>query len=394
LADYSIGHSQHTAPFFAGSSVMSMQLQDYKPMYVNQWNLSIQRQLGQDWLVSVNYLGNSTIHMITSEEINPGVYLGLGSCTLPNGATANPCSTAAASNLNLRRVYSLANFAQGQYLDGGIGQQDSGGTGSYEGLYLSANKRLSKNTSLLVNYTWAHCLSVPYDQQTTASGVLPNVPIGGVSPVNGVGYPSGDRNLFKSNCLGSDIRQSLGLSGVATSPKFSNTWARRLASDWQVAPIMYIRSAQFFTVTSGVDNALTGEAGQTPNYNGLSPYAANQTPNQWLNPAAFTTPAPGTYGNLGYNNIKGPGELQVNMAVSRTFTVHEKMTLQIRMEAFNILNHPNFTPPNSTPTASSNAVAPTNSASFGQIISDITGNSSIAGGGDPRILQAAMKFVF
>jgi hypothetical protein len=70
------------------------------------------------------------------------------------------------------------------------------------------------------------------------------------------------------------------------------------------------------------------------------------------------------------------------------------MTLQIRMEAFNILNHPNFTPPNSTPTASSNAVAPTNSASFGQIISDITGNSSIAGGGDPRILQAAMKFVF
>ena len=121
LAAYGIGHSSLTAPFFQGSSVMSMQLQDYKPMYVNQWNLSIQRQLGQSWLVTANYLGNSTIHMITSEEINPAVYLGLGPCTLPNGTVANPCSTSAASNTNLRRVYSLANYAQGQYLDGGVG---------------------------------------------------------------------------------------------------------------------------------------------------------------------------------------------------------------------------------------------------------------------------------
>jgi hypothetical protein len=356
-----------------------MPLTDYKPMYVNQWNLSIQRQLGQDWLVSANYLGNSTIHMITSEEINPAVYLGLGSCTLPNGTVANPCSTSAASNTNLRRVYSLANYAVGQYLSGGIGQVDSGGTGSYEGLYLSANKRLSKNTSLLINYTWSHCISDVYDQQTTAAGVTPNKP--------------GDRNFYRSNCLGSDLRQSLGLSAVATVPKLSNNWARRLASDWQVAPIVYLRSAQLFAVTSGVDNALTGAPGQTPNYNGLNPYAANQSATQWLNPLAFTTPAPGTYGNLGWNNLKGPGEIQVNMALSRTFPVREKMTLQIRAEAFNILNHVNLATPNVAPLTANSAFAPTSSANFGQIITDISGNNGLAGG-DPRILQVAMKFVF
>ena len=399
LAAYSIGHSSPTAPFFGGSSVMSMQLQDYKPMYVNQWNLSIQRQLGSDWLVTANYLGNSTIHMITSAEVNPAVFLGTGPCTLPSNGVSYPvCSTTA--NQAFRRVYSLANFAQGQYLDGGIGLQDSGGTSSYEGLYVSANKRLSKNTSLLVNYTWAHCIGDVYDQQSTSSGVSPSVPIGGVSPVNGVGFPGGNRGFYRENCQGSDIRQSVGISGVATMPKFSNTMLRRVASDWQVAPLMYFRSAQYFAVVSGVDNALTGVGGQTPNYNGTSPYAASTacTPApcvQWLTNGAgssFTSPALGTYGNLGWNNIRGPGEIQINMAVSRTFVLREKMTLQFRAEAFNILNHPNF----STPGASSTAVTSsqgTNAANFGQITSDISGNNGLAGG-DPRILQAAMKFVF
>ena len=288
LQFYSIGHSALDAPFFSGSTVMSMQLQDYKPMYMNQWNLSIQRQLGQSWLVSANYLGNSTIHLITSEEVNPAVYLGLGACILPNGVAANPCSTAAAANTNARRVYSIANYAVGQYLAGGVGQQDSGGTSSYEGLYLSANKRLSKNTSLLVNYTWSHCIGDAYDQQSTASGVAPNVPIGGVSPVNGVGFPSGDRQFYKSNCLGLDLRQSLGLSAVATTPKFSNSWARRLGSDWQVAPIMYFRSAQLYTVTSGVDNALTGEGGPDPELHGSkSVYQSSRVYAGTLCPVAF-----------------------------------------------------------------------------------------------------------
>ena len=217
-------------------------------MYVNQWNLSIQRQLGQSWLVSANYLGNSTIHMITSESVNPAVYLGLGPCTLPNGvmpirfARLWPIKPSAG-------FYSLANYSQGQYLDGGIGQQDSGGTGSYEGLYLSANKRLSKNTSLLLNYTWSHCISDVFDQQTTATGVSPNIPIGGNTP-------SGDRNYY-------EVTAWVGSAPVTRSerggdlPRYSNTMLRRIASDWQVAPIMYLRSAQFFTVTSGVDNALT-----------------------------------------------------------------------------------------------------------------------------------------
>jgi hypothetical protein len=84
--------------------------------------------------------------------------------------------------------------------------------------------------------------------------------------------------------------------------------------------------------------------------------------------------------------------VQINMAVSRTFVLREKMTVQFRAEAFNILNHPNFSVPGAT-SVQVTGVQGTNAANFGQITSDISGNSGLAGG-DPRILQAAMKFVF
>ncbi len=378
LAQTGIGHSPGTAPFFQGGTIVSLQTTDYRPMYVNQWNLSIQRQFGQDWLISANYLGNSTVHLITSESANPAVFLGLGPCTLPaNGVSYPVCSTVA--NQNFRRVYSLANYSQGQYLSGGIGQQDSGGTGSYEGLYVSAAKRLSRGLSVNTNYTWSHCISDVYDQQTTATGVSPNVP--------------GDRRYYRSNCLGSDLRQSFGLNAVLTTPKFSGKIARLLASDWQLAPILYIRSGTLFTVTSGVDSALSAAPGQTPNYNGASPYAAHQSVNQWLNPAAFVPAAPGAYGNLGYNNIKGPDMFQLNLAISRTFTIREKSKLQFRAEAFNLPNHLNAATPNASPLTQVTGIAATNSSNFGQITTDISGNNGLAGG-DYRIIQLAMKFAF
>ena len=98
---------------------------DFKPMYLNQWNLSIQRQLGRDWLVTVNYLGNSTIHLFTSNQVNPGVFLGLGPCTIA-GVNYSTCSTTA--NINQRRLLNLLNPSQGQYY-AGLAHADDGASG-------------------------------------------------------------------------------------------------------------------------------------------------------------------------------------------------------------------------------------------------------------------------
>ena len=134
-----------------------------------------------------------------------------------------------------------------------------------------------------------------------------------------------------------------------------------------------VKSANFFTVTSGVDRALSATPNQTPNQIG-DPYPGSQSVKNWITPAAFSLPALGSYGTLGRNNLKGPGTFQIDAALSRTFQIREKRTVQLRAESFNIVNHANFNPP----------VATLNSGSFGQIQSAL----------DPRILQFALKYIF
>jgi hypothetical protein len=340
---------------------------DLKPTYIHQWNLSVQRQIGKDWLVTVNYLGNSTIHFRTENQLNPAVFLGLSACTI-NGVNYPTCSTT--GNTNQRRVLFLQNPAQGQ-LYSIVSALDDGGTASYEGLYLSAQRRFSHGVSMLANYTWSHCISDVWNDFTGNNGVSSGTP--------------NNRRADRGNCATSDQRQVFNLSMVAQTPRFSGRALRWLAGDWQVSPILKIKSAQFFTVVTGVDNALNGQQGtaQRPNLLLANPYTSNQSVNGWSNPLAFAAPAPGTYGNLGAYNLKGPGVFQLDLGLSRTFQIWERKLLQVRAEAFNLPNHLNPSVP----------VAALNSGSFGKIQSDISGTSGLSAG-DPRIVQLALKFVF
>jgi hypothetical protein len=339
---------------------------DLQPTYLQQWNLSIQRQIGTSWLLTGNYVGNHTVHLTTSNALNYARFLGTGPCTLQTVNAAgqivsspqNVCSTVA--NQNLRRVLYLQNPLQGQYY-AGLPTVDDGGTASYEALYFSAQKRLSQGFSVLTNYTWSHCIGDIFDTQTGAQGAS-------------VAAIPGNREAYRGNCGTSDTRQLFNLSVVAQTPAFSNRILRLAVTGWQVSPILRVTSAREFTVTSGVDAALSTMPGQTPNLVNTSPYPAHQTISNWINASAFAVPTPGTYGNLGYNNLKGPGSLTLDMSLVRTFRVREKMSLQLRGEAFNLPNKANFNNPTSA----------LNSGTFGQI----------QGTTDPRIIQLAAKFLF
>src|SRR5581483_4502531 len=121
--------------------------------------------------------------------------------------------------------------------------------------------------------------------------------------------------------------------------------ARILASNWEFAPIMSIRSGSFFSVLAVPDQNQTTVPGQPPQLSSTNVYPANRNVDHWLNPAAFDLPALGTYGNLGLNNLVGPGTFQLNLALSRNFPMGEKRSFQLRGEAFNLPNHLNpFTP--------------------------------------------------
>jgi hypothetical protein len=346
-------------------AVVTHPLHAHPPM-VNQWNLSVQRQVGTDWLLTANYIGTDISHLQTGTEFNPAVFLGLGPCSI-NGVSYSTCSTT--GNTNQRRALSLANVTQGKYY-GALSALDDGGTGNYNGLFLSAQKRLSRGTTILANYTLSHCISDFFN------GI-----VGGANASQG--YNPGGRRQERGNCA-TDQRQVVNLSLVAKTPRFSGRALRIIGSNWQIAPILKLRSGQFFTVTTGVDNALNGAANQRPNQLLASPYVSSKSVNGWLNPAAFAAPASGTYGNLHALNLLGPGVFQFDLALSRTFPVGEGKALQLRAETFNLPNHLN----------ASNPIATLNSTgSFGKVQSDISGTSGLSAG-DPRIMQFALKFVF
>jgi hypothetical protein len=319
-----------------------------EPTSLQQWNVSLQRQVG-DWLAAVSYLGNHSSHLWRATELNPAVF--------GAGATIG--------NANTRRRLYLQNQQQGQFY-GTIGQLDDTGRANYDAMLLSAQRRLKNNLSVLSNYTLSKCMADPATTEITGPTI--------VDPSN--------PDLDYAYCS-SDRRHVVNLSLVARTPSFENKGVLgAILSDWQASPIIRWQSGNRSTITTGVDNALTGLGGQRAVQILDDPYGSGG-PSAYLNRAAFTSPAAGTYSDLRPFTIVNPSSFQNDFALTRTFKLAGAQSMQFRWEVFNVINHVNFgTVPPGTTTAP--LVTALNSASFGQIQT----------AGDPRIMQFALKFTF
>ena len=340
-------------PFPVAGTYVTIPL-DFRMPYVHQWNLSIQRQIGTDWLLAGNYIGNSVIHFLTTSEGNPAVYIPGSSCVI-HGQTFTPCSST--SNTTQRRQLYLKNGQQGQAY-GNIVVGDDGGTRSYNALWLQAQRRSANGLTVQTNYTWAHCIDDDGDTTQYQNN----------------GQHRKERRADNRGDCDQDTRHNFNLSTVYETPQFSNRTLRLLAGGWRISGIVRLLSGQYLTIASGRDNALTGDSDRRPNQVLANPYTPEKTLAQYLNPAAFAQPDNGTYGNLGRNNIQGPGSIRIDMGLTRRFQLRESHSLEFRAEAFNMPNHLNPSNPNVTFT----------NANFGRIL----------GSGDPRIMQVALKYVF
>ena len=339
-----------------------------KHAYIHQWNISVQKQIGAAWLASASYLGNLGVHENQGHEGNPAVFLGLGPCTIQTATgpqTYATCSTV--GNTNQRRLLSLENPAQGTYFSN-LEAVDSNGTRSFNGLILSIQRRAARGVTVLANYTWSHCIDF---QNTTNTNTVQ------AWDLNQLKHDRGNCEL--------DRRQNFNLSTVYQTPAFSSRTARLLGSGWQISGIVSILSGPWLTVLSGLDNALTGTTDQFPNAVLASPYASNRGGRDpWLNPSAFAQPALGTFGNVSPASVVGPGSFNIDMALARTFRIRETMSLQIRAEAFNIVNHVNPGDPTGGQGLPGGVDVTLTDGNFGKILSSL----------DPRIMQVAMKFLF
>jgi hypothetical protein len=316
-----------------------------KSTYIHEWNFSVQRQVGQNWLFAANYLGNQDVHL-------------WGPQNQLNYAPYTP--TATAGNITQRRVLTLLSPNVGKYY-GGIGETEDGGTASYNAMLLSVQRRRARGLTVTANYTLSHCIG---------DGVVTQPGSGGITP--------GMRRYSRGNCgsvsLGGDRRHIVNLSTVVETPQFANHTVRMLGSGWQISGILKMMTGTSFDITTGFDNTFTGT---TDNGRAMQVLADAFLPNRnrdgWLNPAAFIRPPGGVYGSSA-TNLQGPGIVTLDMGLTRKFQIREAQSVEFRAEAFNFPNHVNPNNPNTV----------LNSATFGKSTSAL----------DPRILQLALKYVF
>jgi len=279
----------------------------------------------------------------------------------------------------------LISSTNGAYYTG-IDQTDPGGTSFYNALLLKVEKRLSNHYTILTNYTYAHCLS--------------SVDFTGELAGNAYQNPAW-RDGETSNC-DADRRHVFNLSLVATSGGLSgNAYLKYLTKNWSVSPLVTLETGLPFTITDGTDVSLTGEGSDRPNIApGVAPYPTVKTTNAWFNSGLQGTPAfvvgscgagnytapasnpycepLGTFGDMTRNKLYGPGTIQWDMALSRTFELakdeNTRWKLDVRADFFNIMNHANWNSPS----------AAISSSTFGQV----------TGFGSPRQIQMALKLHF
>jgi hypothetical protein len=406
-----------------------------EPEYLEQWNLSLEKQIGS-WLFSATYIGSETKHLPLSYEGDPGFDIP-GTCAgggffpapynnVPDGlSTTGPCSQG--KNINNRRLLYLsapppiAGASNSEPVQNPgvfystIGTLDQSGNGNYNGMLLSAQHRLSSNFSVLANWTYSHCLSDAETLELTGPSYL--IP----------GYPG----LSYSNC-DSDVRHTVNISAITTSPKFSNHLAGAILGGWEFSPIITYRTGTYSTVITGADGALSGETGEvaqqvstdfySPDKGDFTssscyPSAANdnchlpgqsgfkfqvielnQTPGPsgsgivgaWgpVGPGT-STPCTGSEPTVTVNGgvyacsrpltAENPGNFEFDMALVRSFPIRESQSIQFRWEVFNVPNHINLGLINTT-----TETLATNPSAFGTVTTAFS----------PRIMQFALKYVF
>ena len=248
---------------------------------------------------------------------------------------------------------------------------ESRANSNYHSLQARYQQRLARGLASLVSYTWSKSID-------DASNFF-----------SSAGDPNFPQNSFdlraergRSNF---DVRHRLSVSYSYDLPfgkgrkYFANSgW---LLSGWQSFGVLTFQSGRPFTVAllSDIDNSGTGRsilgfgANDRPNVVG-NPTLANRSPERWFNTGAFAFAPPGSFGNAGRNILDGPGYQNVNVSLLKNTSLREDVTLQLRAEFFNLLNHPNFNLPDNF----------LGSPTFGRITS----------ARDPRHVQFGVKLLF
>ena len=322
---------------------------DLKTPYIMQYNLSLQRQLGQNFIAEVDYVGNLSRKQKALIDPNPFVP-GVGLRLLNTQPGSRPDS------------YALPT----QFINGANASYNSFQTGLQKRF---SNLRYFGGVSFQLSYTWAHNIDDASGFEQVSSRV-----------------PYYNHHAFHASS-DQDIRHYVALSGLWDLPFSKWLGTNRLTQGWSANPIFTYRSGQPLDVSAGLGLAAdqpgpsgAGDANLVrPNLVDPVTYLdARQNSHLWFNPASFSADGletAGNYGTLGRNVLRGPGRVNLDLRVSKsTFLYAERIRAEVIGELFNVFNHAQLRNPD----------LGFNSGTFGVISQTY----------NPRILQLALKVYF
>jgi hypothetical protein len=309
--------------------------------YVIQYMLNVQRELANNLLFEVGYLGSVGRKLESLRAFNESI----------PGATGS--------------VLSRAPYPE----FGRIQEVDGSGKSSYNGLSLKLEKRFGSGFTFLSGYTWSRSIDNASAIRSHDFDTL---------------FPQNSYNLAAEKALSSfHTAHRFVTSGLYQLPfGKGRRWmdqggvANVVLGGWEFGSLLAIQTGFPITIATGTDRSNTGAGFDRPNLVGKANFEGDQrTTDKWFNTAAFQLQPLGTFGNAGRNIVIGPGLIQWDASLLKNFNFTERTYLQFRFEAFNAANHPNWGNPNNN----------LSSSAFGRI----TGTR-----GTMRELQFALKLYF
>ena len=347
------GLSYPITPFLSNTTgIVSPRDQDRqrKDTYVEQWGLSVQRELPGDFVGTISYVGSHGVYLLTLSEVN-----------VVDAATG---------------VRPYPNFGQVSWR----GTKDAS---SYQGFSVAVKRSFARGLLFSANYMWSHEIDDGSDGSGDGDSLVPqNVACPECERASGIWDV---RHVVNANAIYQlpfgPGRSYLNQPGILSS----------IARDWELTSVVLARAGFPMNVLVNRSSASVPDGNSTDQRPDLVP-GVSPTPTrgksigEWINPEAFAVPAAGTFGNAPRNTARGPGAWQIDLGVAKSVALGERMHLEFRSEFFNIFNHPQYGLPQST-------FAVPGFGSITQTVNTTTPVSPI-GSGTPREIQFALRVAF
>jgi hypothetical protein len=363
-ASYTPGNPQFATPYsvyFADKNLTTP--------YTEAFNIGFQQTLPKSGTLEVNYVAKLGRHQIIQFDENPAIY----DCS--PGAPAIYCSgaSAQASSYQERVRYPGYNYG-GQ----GVVDNASVATSNYNGLQVVFRERAQKSLTMLVSYTYSRSLDLQSNGQTLSAAVP---------------QPEDLRSQYGPSDFQATHIVNAGFVWHTPTLNGGSAIARGILNGWLIGAIYNARSGHPLNIHIAGDQSFTDEKPQRPEaVPGVSPNLPHgrsrvNEATEWFNIYAYAEPTPGTFGNVGRNSIYGPAFILLNGSLGRNFPLMPGKNLNFKVDAFNLLNEPNFAPPGTQLSGSLSA-----QGNFGVIQSTIGTNGAVGTNGRRLQLSAILTF--